>query len=155
MTKIKYVKGDAREPIGDGHKIIIHCCNNIGAWGSGFVMSLSQKWGEPAKQYRRWYKKGKGFRLGNVQFVKVAEDIHVCNMIGQYGIKKRNGKPPIRYSAIERCLEKVAEGAKRNNASVHAPRFGADRARGNWQVIESIIQNKLCEQDIPVTVYTL
>ncbi len=50
---INYVKGDATSPIGDGVKLIVHVCNDIGAWGAGFVLALSKKWITPEKQYKR------------------------------------------------------------------------------------------------------
>lgn len=49
---IKYIIGDATEPQGEGNKIIVHCCNNIGGWGAGFVLSLSKKWLEPGSKER-------------------------------------------------------------------------------------------------------
>jgi len=160
MTKIRYVKGDATQPIGDGRKLLIHCCNNCqpGKWGSGFVMAISRVWKEPEVQYRKWsrgHAKGPKFELGAVQFVKVEDDIVIGNMLGQEGIKKKGGHPPIRYSAIAKCLEKVKKAALSNDASVHAPKFGADRAGGNWNIIEQHINDILCENDIEVTIYEL
>jgi len=53
--KISYVIGDATEPIGDSkHKCIVHCCNNEGGWGSGFVVCLSKKWPHVEAAYRYW-----------------------------------------------------------------------------------------------------
>jgi hypothetical protein len=158
MIPIRYIKGDATRPIGDGNKIIIHCCNSIGKWGSGFVMSLSRRWKKPEVQYKKWSKgkiKGFKFSLGAVQFVKVEDDIVVGNMVGQEGIRKKGRTPPIRYSAIVKCLEKVKEVALANNASIHAPRFGSDRAGGKWVAIEKFIEDILCENDIKVTIYDL
>lgn len=43
MKDIIYLKGDATEPIGTGHKIIAHVCNNKGGWGRGFVLAISKK----------------------------------------------------------------------------------------------------------------
>ena len=86
MENIKYVKGDATSPIGEGRKIIIHCCNDIGAWGAGFVIALSNKWPITRKKYIEWSKEPEGFELGEVQYVKVEDDIVVANMIGQHGI---------------------------------------------------------------------
>jgi hypothetical protein len=34
---INFIVGDATTPIGDGLKIIVHVCNDIGGWGRGFV----------------------------------------------------------------------------------------------------------------------
>ena len=51
MTPITYIVGDATRPIGDGPKIIAHCCNTVGAWGAGFVMAISNRWFEPSVAY--------------------------------------------------------------------------------------------------------
>lgn len=158
MKDIRYIKGDATCPIGDDKKIIIHCCNDLvpGRWGRGFVLALN-KWPEPKAEYMKWSKQGKksGYKLGNLQFVKVADDIVVCNMIGQHNIKTQNGLPPIRYSAISTCLEKIAIATIRNDASIHCPRFGAGLAGGSWDTIEVLLKEHLCAQDIQVTVYDI
>lgn len=43
MKDIQYKKGDATNPIDNGNKVIVHICNDIGAWGKGFVMAISKK----------------------------------------------------------------------------------------------------------------
>jgi O-acetyl-ADP-ribose deacetylase (regulator of RNase III) len=156
-TEIKYVNGDVTEPIGEGLKIICHCCNNKNKWGAGFVLALSKRWKEPEEEYRKWAK-GKisdvPFELGRIQLVKVAEDIMVANMIGQHDIRTINGAPPVRYEAMRECLQKVAHYAKKNNASIHCPYLMASAlAGGKWEIVEKIIISTLCENDIPVTVY--
>jgi len=52
---IQYVKGDATTPQGDGHKIIVHVCNDLGKWGKGFVLAISKRWKEPEATYRAAY----------------------------------------------------------------------------------------------------
>jgi O-acetyl-ADP-ribose deacetylase (regulator of RNase III) len=151
---VRYLKGDATNPISEGNKIIVHVCNDVGGWGKGFVMAISNKWKEPEKQYRDWYKSQKDFSLGEVQFVRVANDIWVANMIGQRDVKKdKEGNPPIRYEAILKGLEKVNVFAKELNASVHMPRIGCGLAGGTWDKIEPLINASLSEKDIDVTVY--
>lgn len=44
MPSIAYRVGDATQPVGDGPKILVHVCNDIGAWGRGFVVALSRRW---------------------------------------------------------------------------------------------------------------
>ena len=44
---IQYRTGDATRPEGDGPKIIAHICNDVGAWGKGFVLALSKRWNTP------------------------------------------------------------------------------------------------------------
>ncbi|MFA7219190.1 MAG: hypothetical protein WC119_01625 [Synergistaceae bacterium] len=153
MEKVEYVKGDATDPQGEGRKLIVHCCNDIGAWGKGFVISLSKKWEYPEIEYRKWFKNGKNFELGNIQAVRVDKEIAVINMIGQHHIKTLDGVPPIRYKAIEKCLTKVADLAEKYGASIHAPKFGSGLAGGEWKIIEGMLQELVCSRDIPITVY--
>lgn len=40
---IHYLKGDATNPVGPGPKIIAHICNDIAAWGKGFVLAVSMR----------------------------------------------------------------------------------------------------------------
>jgi O-acetyl-ADP-ribose deacetylase (regulator of RNase III) len=153
---ITYLAGDATEPQGSGLKIIAHICNDVGAWGNGFVLAVSRRWPEPKKRYLDWYQQREtsGFRLGAVQFVQVEPDILVANMIGQRGIRRTAAaKPPIRYDALEGCLEQVAEKALALSASIHMPRIGCGLAGGSWDMVEPIIVRQVCAQDVPVLVY--
>lgn len=146
---IHYVKGNALEPIGEGLKVIIHCCNNIKKWGSGFVVEISKKWKAPENFYRQH----QSMELGTCAFVPVEEDLIVCNMIGQRGIKHKNNPHPIEYPSLGLCLQEVNKFCEENNATIHGPRFGADRAGGKWDLIELIIQANI--PNIPVTIYSL
>ena len=147
MNKINYVTGDATAPQGEGKKIIIHCCNDIGAWGAGFVLALSKKWKEPEAHYRGM----SSYKLGRVEFVTVEDDILVCNMIGQHGVGPDEfGGPPIRYTAIMLALKQVNGMAKAMSASVHCPKFGSDLAGGDWNLIEALLDEII---EVPVTVY--
>ncbi len=157
--EISYVKGDATQPIGDGTKIIIHVCNNIGAWGSGFVMAISARWNIPQYRYSTWHRldsidqKMEPFVLGAVQFVIVEQDIVVANMIGQNGVRSASNPHPLDYDALATCLTKVRQQAIDIDASVHGPRFGAGLAGGNWDKIANLTKEKL--DPVPVTIYDL
>lgn len=167
MNNINYIKGDATFPIGEGNKILVHICNDVGGWGKGFVLALSKRWIEPELEYRNWFKnkiysddnfKDCEFKLGNIQLVKVSENISVINMIAQhkcYHEKDKEGKisPPIRYEALKECLEKVAKIAIENNATVHMPRIGAGLAGGDWNLIGNIINETLVDKGIKTNVY--
>ena len=95
--------------------------------------------------------------LGVVQIVPVEKDVFVVNMIGQHDVKPMRIDnvivPPIRYDAVLQCLRKVAMYAKILKATVHAPRFGAHLAGGNWETIEKCINEAL--PTIDVTIYDL
>ncbi len=150
---IHYLSGDATAPAAVGEKFIVHVCNDIGGWGKGFVLALSRRWPEPEKAYRQWYKSQEGFALGEIQLVSVAEQLQVCNLIGQRDIRTRQGVPPIRYEAITAGLAKLAPLAKQQNASIHMPRIGCGLAGGSWEVVEDIIEKTLLAQELDVFVY--
>lgn len=154
---INYVQGDATAPQGDGNKIILHVCNDIGGWGAGFVLALSQRWPEPEAAYRRWYqgRSSNNFELGEVQVVPVEPDIMVANLIGQRDIHPGPDGPPIRYEALEAGLSQLADEAYAADASVHMPRIGCGLAGGDWETVGAIVQRTLVDTGTPVTVYDL
>ena len=157
---ITYLKGSATRPVGDGPKIIAHICNDIGGWGRGFVLAVSRDHPAAETAYRSWYQANPEWvdeldemALGEVQFVKTGPDTTVANMISQKGIFSKNGKPPIRYSALSSCLAVVSGEAEYIGASVHMPRIGCGLAGGSWEEVEQVIQNTLVATGIPVFVY--
>lgn len=157
MTEVKhiqYIKGDATDPSVKGNKIIAHICNDVGAWGKGFVLAVSRKWSEPEEHFRACFRVKVDSSLGQVQFVRVNEDTWVANIIGQRNIyKDPKGNPPIRYEAVSSGLQTVSEFAQQIGASVHMPRIGCGLAGGTWDKIEPLITSHLVEKNIAVTVY--
>jgi O-acetyl-ADP-ribose deacetylase (regulator of RNase III) len=156
---IHYLKGDATQPVGKGVKIIAHICNDIGAWGAGFVLALSKRWLQPELSYRRIRQADR--KLGVVQLVNVGGDpdgntIYVANMIAQHNVRPEivdgNPVPPIRYDALAECLRKVNNEAIRLDASIHAPKFGAGLGGGDWDIIEKIIKETIT---VNITIYYL
>lgn len=163
FKNITYVKGDATTPNVEGKKIIPHICNDIGKWGAGFVMALSNKWSEPEAEYRKWYndirKDGKNYLpLGEIQLVPVEDDIMIANIIGQHKTQteyKKEGKPntkPLVYAAVIDGLKKVNNIAQANKATIHMPKIGCGLAGGDWNVIENIIVQTI-NPDVKVFVY--
>lgn len=158
---VTYVKGDATKPQGDGPKIIAHVCNDIGGWGAGFVLALNGLSLLPRSNYLRAYQNevvergNSRLRLGAVFLVEVKKDLFVANMIGQREVRSANNPIPLSYTALEKCLERLAADALTLGATVHMPRIGCGLAGGNWDVVESIINRTLTLRDVDVTVYDL
>lgn len=155
MVPLRFVRGDATSPQAAGPKIIAHVCNDLGGWGKGFVVAVSRRWPEPERDYRAWHREraGNDFGLGAVRVVRVAPDVWVANMVGQHGMRTGSKGPPIRYDAVDRCLDALAGHAEALGASVHMPRIGTGLAGGRWERIEPLVVGRLAERDIPVTVY--
>jgi O-acetyl-ADP-ribose deacetylase (regulator of RNase III) len=153
--EITYIKGDATAPQTKGVKIIAHICNNIGGWGKGFVLAVSRRWSSPEKEYRKWHRERakNDFDLGAIQLIQVEKYIFVANMLGQQGIKRGSKGVPIRYEAVNECLQKLSEQALELNASVHMPRIGCGLAGGKWDKIEPLIQTNLIDKNIKTIIY--
>lgn len=155
VTSLTLLKGDATAPQAKGPKIVAHICNDLGGWGKGFVLAISRRWPEPERDYRAWHRNRakNDFGLGAVHLIQVQPDIWIANMVAQHGIKTGSAGPPIRYPAVEKCLNTLADHALALSASVHMPRIGCGLAGGRWEKIEPIITRTLCDRDIPTTVY--
>lgn len=162
--KIKYVKGDATKPQTDTENaVIVHCCNDLGAWGSGFVLALNKAFGDgPRVEYLRMVqmlKRAKDPLMGAICFAELpyTEDPHilVCNLIGQQGVVGPNNPVPVKYSAIAKGYATLAIEAESfsSTPSIHMPRMGCGLAGGKWEKIEELIHQEL--SDFDVTVYDL
>lgn len=154
MKEIIYLKGDATSPKAQGHKVIAHICNNRGSWGAGFVMAISKKWSLPEIEYRKWIET-KTATLGKIQLVPVEDEIVIANMIAQDGFVNFLNPVAVRYEALKECLTQLAYRIKANDVSVHMPRIGCGIAGGKWELIEPIIKETLCFNDIQVYIYDL
>lgn len=136
--------------------IIVHCCNDIPVMGAGVAKALYEKWPKVKREYLNW---GKGisryslyisayFALGQFQLVEVEEDIIVCNLVGQHGIRKKGGIPPIRYTqfnfALDRLEEYLSERPQKfdyEGATIHIPYLiGCDLAGGEWYMIKRMFE---------------
>lgn len=148
-SNIKYVVGDATAPQGESKKIICHICNDLGAWGAGFVLALSKKWRYPEDFYRARQQ----YPLGEVDILSVESDTYIANMIAQHGTgPDSKGVPPVRYEALKQALSKVNVVAERIGATLHMPRIGCGLAGGEWDAVQAVIEEVVT---VDVTVYDL
>ena len=152
MAKLTYLVGDALSPVGEGHKFIPHVVNNRHGWGKGFVVALSAKWSKPQLSYKLWLT---GFELGKIQLIKVARDITIVNMLAQNGFKSDSNPIPLCYQSLDKCFNALLPSVVTKNGSIHAPRFGAGLAGGEWSKIENMIIKKFINNDVNVTIYDL
>lgn len=163
ITKIEYIKGNIFDflPNYQNTTILCHICNDLGIMGGGIALTIKNKFPKAFQHYSDWYKNycklnnNKFLPLGITQFIPINQTLYIANMIAQHDIDYINDIPPIRYQALENCLDQVANYSLINNAQVIGPKFGAGLAGGDWNIIETIIQNKLCNQNIQVTIFEL
>jgi O-acetyl-ADP-ribose deacetylase (regulator of RNase III) len=172
---ITYLKGDATKPITSTKdaKLIVHCVNDLPAWGSGFVLALSKLWKNPELCYRNWgtsgywnYRNLKDlaprayeflppslkeasipFYLGQIQVIPVGKRtdgvIYVVNLVGQRDVKPYKHIPPVRYEAFREGFLRVKDVADELHASIHMPRIGCGLAGGNWEMVEKCLPEGL------------
>jgi O-acetyl-ADP-ribose deacetylase (regulator of RNase III) len=155
VVSLRIIKGDATDPQAAGRKIIAHVCNDLGGWGQGVrsgdlpalagtrtpvPVLASRARRQRLRARRRPARSGPPRHLGGEH-----------DRPARHATRKQG--PPIRYKAVEQCLDTLAEHAKRLGASVHMPRIGCGLAGGKWERIEPIIVRALCERDVPTTVY--
>jgi len=162
MGKLRTVKGDVRNPqFSEKNELAIipHCCNNLKIMGAGVALALKNKWNKVWTQY---IKKGV-FNLGENSYAKVEKNIIVVNMIGQDGIVSATNSIPVKYWAIGKCLRSIRcelisslnsnEETKGMIPVIHAPKFGSDLAKGDFNFILELIREELLEHGIDVVIY--
>jgi len=150
---LHYLIGDATSPI-KKPALLPHVVNDMGRWGSGYVISLSKKDKTPEHMYHHWYSEENGdLPLGAVQLCPYVDGCTVANMVAQHDTRTINGVPPVRYEALRQALKSVFYHAKENNLTVHLPRIAGVRSGGDWTKIETIIKEEM--GDVETYVYTL
>jgi O-acetyl-ADP-ribose deacetylase (regulator of RNase III) len=154
---VEYTQGDATQPQGTGPRVIVHVVNDRGGWGKGLVLAISRRYPAAERAYRRWAAGGTPdapeFRLGAVQFVEVAPQLWVANVLAQRGFKSAENPVPLDYAALDTGLRAVGVFAGRRSATVHMPRIGSGLAGGSWERVARIVEE--CMQGTSVTVYDL
>ena len=143
--QIQFITGDATDPVGAGNKIIAHVCNDIGAWGAGFVLAISKRWPQPQAEY---LKLSRPIVLGTLSLIQTEPPIWVANMIAQRGIRPLAGVPPIRYNALKQCLGILAREAENLRATIHMPRIGCGLAGGKWERVEPLIREVILNSEV-------
>ena len=153
---IRYVRGDATDPRGPGKLIIAHVVNDVArTWGVGFARAVAGKWPNAQDKFTAWTVAQPGqLRLGNTFQTDISPSLKLVQMVCQRGYGKPS-KVRLRYSALKSCLDEVVRLSLQDNASVHMPRIGTGQGGGLWGVIEQLIDETLCRNGIPVTIYDL
>lgn len=157
LSSIKYVKGDLFDHVEgfSGYTIIPHIVNNIGAWGSGFVIPLGKKFPSSKKMYLKHWE---SFKLGQVLMVNCAP-VYIAHMFAQEGISSLSTGPhaainskPIRYVALIKCLEEIRNVVDNSKVPcrIVAPKFGSLRSGGSWAIIEALIEEVWAGLDVTI-----
>lgn len=134
---IKYRTGDLFSHTGP--RIIAHVCNDVGAWGAGFVLAVSERYPEAEEKYRL-VARNDLLTLGTVIFAQPNLQVIVANMVAQ---RAPGTHKPLDLRALEQCLTLVGELQAREGGDVIMPRIGCGLAGGDWFDVEPIIQRTI------------
>lgn len=154
--EIRYVRGNAAEPRGQGAAVIAHVVNDQAQrWGGrGFVRSLMDRYPDAAENYASWPRSQR--ELGAVHLQEAAQDTWIASMVAQFGYgQPTGGKPRLRLSALRVALETVADQAAQLHAEVHMPLIGTGQGGMAWPKVRDLILEELCARGLRVTVYVL
>lgn len=141
--------GDATRPQGEGAKLLLHVCNDVGLWGAGFAKAVSARWAGPEREYLRAHEAGE-LGLGEAYFVDVGKKLTVGTLIACKGVRASNGGATLRLGSLRRGLEKASRKARELGASVHMPRLGCGGGGGRWAEVESVVLETLSGLDVVV-----
>ncbi|WP_300469990.1 macro domain-containing protein [Breoghania sp.] len=151
---IRLLHGDLLEPRNGGKEIICQLVNDKAVkWGTGVARKIAKRFPDAEEAYAEQVKQiPQHDRLEHAILSKASEDITIARLIGQQGFGP-SLFPRIRYSALQSCLERVADHAVSTGASIHMPKIGTGSARGDWSTIEEMLDNEMVRAGLCVTVY--
>lgn len=149
---MKYVKGDVTKA---KEKFIAHGCNCQGVMGSGVAMVVKQRWPGAFEKYTSdlaW-----NYSLGDCSFYETEDGKYILNLLTQnkYGTGTRH----VNYVAIINSLKHAIDIAELDYDisidKVAIPMIGAGLGGGDWNIIESLLQDFEKMYGIEFVVYTL
>lgn len=151
---LRYVRGDATEPRGDGTLMIAHVVNRQAQWwgGRGFAIALGVRYPEAKDAYAA--RDGREFPLGSVHFAEAGESLWIASLVAQQGYGESE-RPRLGLPALRTALKTLAEKALEIGATVHAPAIGTGQGGMPWPPIRDLILEEVVDRGVPVTVYVL
>jgi len=134
-----YVKGNLLN-MDDQFDVIVHGCNCFCTMGAGFAKAIADKYPQ-VRQADQNTGYGNPNKLGNWSMAVIDRldntTLYILNAYTQYGFS--NGGNVFEYSAFDLILRKMELTDTIKNLKIGMPKIGAGLARGNWQLIEQII----------------
>lgn len=152
---IRYIHGNILDPKTGGVRIICQMVNDRAIkWGGGVARKVALKFPEAEALFSQEILTiPQAERLGEVIFTPADQGLQVASIIAQDGFGA-SLLPRIRYSALERGFERVADRARELGASVHMPRIGTGVAGGDWDTIQEMIDDVMVRAGLTVTIYS-
>lgn len=149
---IKHQVGDMLKQATTG--FLVHGCNCQGVMGSGIAWSIRHNWPPVFKAYRTTQAMS-GLELGTIVPVQVEPNLVVVNAMTQRYFSGHPQDPDAKryvdYEAIAKSFETINDELPGKYPGVdlvlNFPLIGADRGRGDWNIISNIIDHTVTNFD--------
>ena len=153
MGKIIYREGDLLEA---PENILIHQTNQMGRMASGIAGQIAKRFPEVKKRYLDKYDSIDGWKLGDIQPVKVNNARTIINCCGQ----KYYGNDDAKYTnedSYYKIFTEVAEYTEeQGQRSFGVPYLiGCGLGGGSWDLLMEIAEKVLKHRPVDMLVYKL
>lgn len=146
---IRYIDGDLVRDAAN-YDVIAHCCNCFCTMGAGIAPQIKHKFPE-AYTADCETQSGDESKLGTITYTENTTPI-VVNLYGQFDYTgRRSGKMDLDYDALRSALKAMRE--KFTGKTFGLPMIGAGLAGGDWNVIESIIEEEMRGEYVTIVRY--
>ena len=156
MPIINKIQGNLLELAKQGKfTAIAHGCNTFGTFGAGIALQIAREFPEAAKADQIAYENDTN-KLGTYS-VAYSNNVLVFNLYTQdtVGWNKIHNAPPVDYTAIYRAFLKLNTVPILNkpNSILAISYVGAGLAKGDWNIIEQLINLATPNIDIILVEY--
>ena len=117
--------------------ILVHGCNCFHTMGAGIAKQIKEKY-YVAYQADLETIKGDKNKLGTYSSVQINNTQFIINAYTQYYFY---GKRPIDYDALRNVFKLIDSNFK--NKRIGIPKIGAGLAKGDWNIIQNIIDEEV------------
>lgn len=130
--------------------ILVHGCNCFHTMGAGIAKQIKWKYKEAYTADLQQTKKGDRSKLGTYSIAWINESQCILNAYTQYHF---TGSKPVDYDAIRSVFRMIDQNFQ--NKVIGIPKIGAGLAQGNWNTIQTIIEEETHGNRIICVLYKL
>ncbi len=149
---MEYIKGDLiKLALAGNFEVIAHGCNCMCHMGAGIAKTIKSEFPQ-AYTADCATEKGDNNKLGTCTFATCKVENGVCDVVNAYTQYHWRGKGVlVNYDAIRSCMRWLKENY--SGKKIGLPKIGAGLAKGDWNIIESIIAEELKDQDVTIVLF--
>ena len=146
---MKYIKGDLIKLALTGNfEVIAHGCNCMCTMGACIAKTIKSEFPE-AYQADCATEKGDKNKLGICSFATCKTENGFCDVVNAYTQYDYRGKGVlVEYDAVRSCMKWLKKNY--SGKKIGLPKIGAGLAKGDWNIIESIIVEELKNENLTI-----